>query len=131
MQESENIVNQYIKAYEKGNPESINIFLDSKYTYYPPGGGKSMNREERIRDEKFFFSAFSEIKTEINDKVNQGNKIACRITMRCRHTGEYQGIKPTNKQIIITYMEIILTRNGKIIEEWAEFDLLAILNQLK
>ena len=90
-----------------------------------------MNRDERIRDEKFFFSAFSEIKTIITNKVIQGNKIACHVVMKCRQTGEYQGIPATNKQITISYMEILVIKNGKIVEEWAEFDLLSILNQLK
>lgn len=131
MDENENIVNKYIKAYETGNQDSVNNFLDPAYIYYPPGGGKLMNLEERIQDEVFFFSAFSEIKTEIKDKVIQGNKIACRIAMQCRQTGQYQGIPPTNKEITISYMEILLVKNGKIIEEWAEFDFLSILNQLK
>ena len=125
------ILQKYIKAYEEGNPENINVYLDPKYFYYPPGGGRQMNRDERIRDEKFFFSAFSEIRTEIKDKICEGNKIACRIVMHCKHTGEYQGISPTNKQIIITYMEILLIKQKNIIEEWAEIDLLSIFNQLK
>ena len=131
MEEVENILNQYVKAYEKGNQDFINAFLDPLYVYYPPGGEKPLNLEQRIRDETFFFSAFTEIRTEINDKVVQGNKIACRITMRCKQTGDYQGIPSTNKQITIVYMEILLIKNGKIIEEWAEFDMQSILNQLK
>ena len=90
-----------------------------------------MKRQERIQDEVFFFSAFSEIKTDIKDKIIQGDKIACRISMRCRQTGDYQGIPATNKRITISYMEILSIKNGKIIEEWAEFDMLSILNQLK
>ena len=131
MVENIQILTQYIKAYEEENQELINSFLDTNYKYYPPGGGKSMNREERITDEKFFFSAFSEIQTTILDTVIQGDKIACRISMKCRHTGEYQRIQATNKQIIINYMEILLIKHNKIVEEWAEFDLVAIFNQLK
>ena len=131
MGKSEKIVDQYVKAYEKRNQEIINSFLDSKYFYYPPGGGKPMSREERIRDEAFFFSAFSKIRTRIVEKVVEGNKMACRITMRCTHSGDYQGVAATNKRVKIIYMEILLMKHGKILKEWAEFDLLSILNQLK
>ncbi len=90
-----------------------------------------MSRDERIEDEAFFFSAFSKIKTTVEDMVAEGDKVACRIRMDCTHTGDYQGIPVTNKRVAIRYMEILLLRNGKIVKEWAEFDLLGILNQLR
>ncbi len=129
--ENKEVVEQYIKAYETGNQDNVNAFLDSAYRYYPPGGGNPMARKARIRDETFFFSAFSEIQTTVDDQVAEGNKVACRITMKCIQTGEYQGIPATNKRVTITYMEILLLKGDKILKEWAEFDMLNILNQLK
>ncbi len=124
------VVERYIKSYETGKQE-VNAFLHPAYTYYPPGGGKPQNLAERIRDEAFFFSAFSDIKTTIEDAIIEENKVALRIAMHCTHSGDYQGIPATNKRITITYMEILLLEEDKILKEWAEFDLLGIFNQLK
>ena len=90
-----------------------------------------MGLEERMRDEAFFFLAFSDIEATVEDQVSENNKVASRITMKCTHTGDYQGIPATGKRISITYLDIACLRDGKIIEEWAEFDLLSIFNQLK
>ncbi len=125
------MVEGYIKAYETGKQENINAFLASSYTYYPPGGGKPLDLSMRIRDEAFFFSAFSDIKAEIEDQISEGDKVACRIKMQCTQTGSYQGIAATNKRVTIPYMEILQVKGGKILREWAEFDMLGILNQLK
>ena len=89
-----------------------------------------MNLKERIRDEIVFFSAFSNIRTKVEDIVVEGNKVAFRVALHCKHTGEYQGIRATNRPVTIRYMEILLLEDGKIIKEWAEFDLTSILNQL-
>ena len=84
-----------------------------------------------VCDEALFFSAFSDIKTVIEDQVAKRDKVACRIKMQCTHTSDYQGIKATNKRITITYMEILQLRSDKVAIEWAEFDMFSILTQLK
>jgi hypothetical protein len=54
MQTIESICRAYIASYETGEQEKISAFLHPAHTYYPPGGGKPMTREERIADEHFF-----------------------------------------------------------------------------
>lgn len=51
--------------------------------------------------------------------------------MRCTHTGTYQGVRPTSRRITITYMDVAKVDDGKIVEERAEFDVMAILEQLE
>jgi predicted ester cyclase len=131
LNENRLLVKQYIKAYESGEQKNINAFLHPSYMYYPPGGGEPLALAARIRDEAFFFSAFSNIKIAVEDTVSEDDKVACRITMKCTYTGSYQGIAATNRRITINYMEIFQFKDGKIVGEWAEFDMFSILNQLK
>ena len=51
--------------------------------------------------------------------------------MYCTHTGSYLGLEPTNRRIVITYLDMARLEDGKIIEEWAEFDVAAILDKLR
>lgn len=119
MENGKKLIRAYIKSYETGNLNNVAGFLHPSHTYYPPGGGKTMGLEERMEDERFFFSSFSDIKTNVEDQVAEGDKIASRISMHCTHTGDYQGIGPTNKRIVITYMDIALLKDGKIYKECA------------
>jgi predicted ester cyclase len=50
--------------------------------------------------------------------------------MHCTHTGEYQDIPATGKRIAITYIDIALIKAEKIVEEWVEFDMMNILQQI-
>ncbi len=131
MENNRKLIQDYIKSYETGDLKNVAKFLHPSHVYYPPGGEKPMNLKERMEDERFFFSAFSDIKTIVEDQVADGDKVASRISMHCTHTGDYQGIPPTNKRVAITYMSFSLLKDGKIFKERAEFDILRILNQLK
>jgi predicted ester cyclase len=51
--------------------------------------------------------------------------------MTATHSGSFHGIPASGKRVTITYMDFAVIQQGKIIEEWAEFDIQAILNQLK
>jgi predicted ester cyclase len=90
-----------------------------------------MNFDERKRDEMMFFSAFSNIQAVVEDQIAERDKVASRITMYCTHTGMYQGIPATGKRIAITHIDIALMKAGKIVEEWVEFDMTNILQQIR
>jgi len=122
---------RYIAAYESGEAEKVAAFLHSAHTYHPPGGGKAMNRAERVADENFFFAAFSKITASVEDLIVEHDKVAARVAMKCTQTGEYQGLAASGRSIVITYMEIVHFYEGAILEDWAEFDMMSILEQLR
>ncbi|MCK9169502.1 MAG: ester cyclase [Treponema sp.] len=131
MQLLETICRAYIASYETGQQDKIAAFLHPAHMYYPPGGGSPMTREERIDDEHFFFSAFTDIKAAVADIIIQDDKAAVRIIMTCTHTGEFHGVKATGRRITIPYMELIRFEGGLIKDEWAEFDMSTIITQLQ
>ena len=131
MESSREIFRRYVSSYETGDAANVAAYLHPSHVYHPPGGGKSMVRKERIDDERFFFSAFSNIETVTEDEIVEGDRVAARITMRCTHTGDYQGLVATGRRISISYLEIVHFKERLIEEEWAEFDMMSILNQLR
>ncbi len=78
-----------------------------------------------------FLKAFSNIEAVVEDQIAENDKVANRITMYCTHTGEYQGVPATGKRIAISYMDIVLFKAGKIVEEWVEYDTANILRQIR
>jgi len=124
------VVRQYFEAYDTGDINAVMEFIHPNHVHHP-GGGESLNFDERKRDDLVFLSAFSDIKTVVEDQVAAGDKVASRVTMHCTHTGEYQGIPATGKRITITFMDISLVKAGKIVEEWVEFDMASVLKQIR
>jgi predicted ester cyclase len=122
---------QYFEAYGTGDIDAVMRFIDPHYVLHPGGGGEPMNSYQRKRDETVFFEAFSNIKVDVEDQIVEGDKAVSRVTMHCTHTGEYQGIPATGKRIAIPYIDITLIREGKIVEEWVEYDMMNILKQIR
>jgi predicted ester cyclase len=124
------VFHRYIASYGTGNGKNVAAFLHPRHVYHPPGGAKPMDKAERVADEKFFFMAFSDIEAIVDVELAEDDKLAARLTMRCTHTGEYQGIAASNRRIEIAYIEIVRFADGLIVEEWAEFDMMSIAGQL-
>lgn len=130
-EQNKTLIQRYFSAYDTGDQEAVLRFLDAKHIYHPPGGGQPLDYAARNDDEAFFFKAFSGIHTTVEDQVAEGDKVVSRVTMEADHTGEYQKIPPTRKRTRFTSIDIARVAFGKIVEEWAEFDMMSILQQLR
>ena len=56
--------------------------------------------------------------------------VATRWTGRGTHKGELMGIPPTGKQVTVSGITISHVKNGKVVEEWSNWDTLGMLQQL-
>ncbi len=86
------VFHRYCASYESGDGAAVAAFLHPHHIYHPPGGAAAMSRTERIEDERFFFSAFSDIKMAIDLELAEADRLAARLIMQCTQTGTYQGI---------------------------------------
>ena len=74
--------------------------------------------------------AFADHQVKIEHLIVEGDMAAARIIITGKHTGEVMGVKPTGKEITVTANGIFRIENGKIVEDWTEWDNLSIMQQL-
>ncbi len=74
--------------------------------------------------------AFPDIHFTIEDQIAAGDRVVTRWTARATHTGEYQDIPPTGKQVHLADIDIDRIVNGKVVECWPIADQLSLLQQL-
>jgi predicted ester cyclase len=65
-----------------------------------------------------FYAAFSEVRHSLDDVIAQGDKVAARISVSARHTGELFGIPPTGRVIHNDSLVIYRFEHGLIRERW-------------
>lgn len=75
-------------------------------------------------------AAFHGLNVTIEDMMADGDKVTCRFTARGMHEGEFMGLPPTHKPIVMTGIEIFRMKNGKIAELWGEANLMGLIQQL-
>jgi steroid delta-isomerase-like uncharacterized protein len=77
-----------------------------------------------------YYIAFPDLQVTVQDLIAEGDKVAARYTISGTQQGEFQGIPATGKHVTITETDIYRIVGGKIVEHWAEFDALGMLQQL-
>ena len=94
------------------------------------GGGPDMDREAMKQFLSASRAAFPDMKATVEDILADGDKVVARYTSRGTHQGDFQGLKPTGKQVVYAGINIYLLWGGRIRETWQLSDTAGILRQL-
>jgi steroid delta-isomerase-like uncharacterized protein len=93
-------------------------------------GGKFTGPEGVKQFVQIYRTAFPDVRFTIDDQVAEGDKVATRWTAIGTHKGELMGIAPTNKRATVTGVDVDRFQDGKVVEAWASYDMLGMLQQL-
>ena len=116
---------------ENGNMDTFNEIFEADFVNHTAPEGSPKNRDGVV----YFFNhllkpAFPDLTVEIHDMVAEGDKVTTRKSFHATHTGDFFGINPTNKKVVMEVIDIIELRNGKYIGHWGILDLHGVMTQL-
>ncbi|HEV3112043.1 MAG TPA: ester cyclase [Candidatus Binataceae bacterium] len=74
--------------------------------------------------------SFSDLHFTVEDMVAEGDKVVYRYSVRGTHKGSFMGIAPTGEQFAVTGIHIYRVADGKLQEEWENWDMLGLMRQL-
>lgn len=77
-----------------------------------------------------FVDAFPDLHLTVEDAVAEGDLVAQRIRFKGTHTGEFQGLPPTHREVSFSGLELNRFVDGKVEEHWFQMDALGLLQQL-
>src|SRR5215211_5256950 len=75
-------------------------------------------------------SALPDLRITLEDDMAEGNKVVSRWRTQGTHQGELMGIAPTSNQVAITGITTHRIEDGKIVEEWENWDALGLMQQI-
>ena len=117
------------EVWNQGNLATVDELLATDYVLHDPA--HLVHGPEGFKAYvSAFRAAFPDMHATIEDQIAQEDKVAMRFTVRATHKGEFQGIPPTGKQVILTGTDIQRIAGGKIAENWVNLDALGMLQQL-
>jgi steroid delta-isomerase-like uncharacterized protein len=112
-----------------GNVEAIDDLFASDFAGHDTSGG-TFDRGEFRDGVLAMLSAFSDRQVVIEDQVIAGDKVATRWTATGVHSGPFNGISATGRQVSMTGISIDRIADGKIVESWEVTDDAGLLRQL-
>jgi predicted ester cyclase len=77
-----------------------------------------------------FVEGFPDLQLTVEDAVGEGDLVAQRIHFAGTHTGEFQGLPPTNRKGRFSGLELNRFVDGRVGEHWFQLDSLTLLQQL-
>jgi steroid delta-isomerase-like uncharacterized protein len=109
---------------------AVGEFFSPDCVAHLPGSHGPANREGFKQFVTSLYTAFPDLRHTVEDQIAEGDKVVTRLTARGSHQGSFQGVGPTGRQVAIRDIMITRIKAGQIIELWAQFDALGLLQQL-
>jgi steroid delta-isomerase-like uncharacterized protein len=128
--QNKGIARRFFAASDANDESALNELLAPDLIAHVPAVTGPVNREMLLQVGRMFAAAFSDTHYTIEDQIAEVDKVATRVTWRAVHTGEFQGLPATGKQIVGPGMMIMHIKDGKIAEYWANYDQMGMMRQL-
>ena len=115
------LVRRFWESVARADLDAIDELLAPDFVDHSLIAGQEPGREGYKRQVAEQHAALSDIRPIIEDQVAKGDKVVTRLTWRSVHDrGEYFGLKPRDKEVVVTAMSMHRIEGGKIAEEWSE-----------
>jgi steroid delta-isomerase-like uncharacterized protein len=92
--------------------------------------GSSVGPQAYRTQVAMYLAAFPDLRITVEDTVAEKDKFVASWTISGTHKGEFMGIRPTNRKILVEGITIHYLANGKIIDSSISWDALGLMRQL-
>ena len=118
------------KIWNKGDLSIADEHYAPNYILHMPGNPDMHGPAGHSQVVMMYRTAFPDLHFTIEDQIADGDKVVNWVTARGTHQGELMGIPPTGKQMAVTGITIDRVAGGKLVESWATWDFLGLMQQL-
>jgi steroid delta-isomerase-like uncharacterized protein len=131
LEENKAIVRRWFAETDKGNDAIVDELCAPDYIdHSPPIPGMAQGNAGVKQANAALRAAFPDTVHNIEDQIAEGDKVVTRLLARGTFVAEFLGIPPNGKVVEITGTTIHRVRDGKLVEHWANPDLLSLLQQM-
>ena len=130
LEENKALVRRCAEEVEKGNWAIFDELLARDYVYHMSRRPKPLTRKEYEELMRAIRAAFPDQRVTVEDMIAEGDKVVTRYTSSGTHKGDFMGIPATGNKVVATGIVISRIAEGKIAEEWEEFDGVGFMQQL-
>lgn len=132
LEANKTVIRRWFEEVNGGNMAAADEFYGADYILHDPNAepGVPIGPASVRQYLAPIMAGFPDSKVTVDDVLAEEDKIAVRFTARGTHTGDFMGIPPSGKPIAAQGISIIRIANGQMVEEWQNFDMLTLLQQI-
>ncbi|MEU6841691.1 flavin reductase [Streptomyces sp. NPDC046716] len=117
-------------AWNHGVVDALNDLLSPAYLRRRGPAGTEQDRAEFKASISAVREAFPDLRTEIEDLAEDGDRVAVRWHSTGRHTGTFLGVPPTGRTVEVSGATFARFDGDTVTEEWVTFDSRQLLESL-
>ena len=116
----------YDEVLNKGNMAAVDELLAENYVSYALPPGLPQGREGIKMFIGAFRTGFPDGYINVDGQTVEGDKVVTRLTYRGTHTGVFNGIPPTGRQVQVPALDFARYEKGMLVEHWGGPDQLSL-----
>ena len=130
-EQNRELVLSFFEAWGKGDFDAVDDYCspDLKF-YFPSNNPNPISRGELKDFAKAYREAIHSIEWTMEEMIASGDKVVMRFVERGTHVGEFMGIPATGNTYEASGIGITRIEDGRIVEQWEDFDMLGMMQQL-
>ena len=119
------------ECWNQGNLNTVMELVANDCRYHDPVFPSLTSGAENIKNHiQTCRSGFPDLRFTIDDTIAERNEVVIHWTGAGTHKGQFLGMPPTNKKASVTGTSIFRIEGSKIVEEWANWNLMSMMEQL-
>jgi predicted ester cyclase len=120
---------KWFAAIDANDTKTMNSMLAPDHRFHSPMG-EPMTGEGHIGMIQGMNSSFTDFKHNFDTVVSEGNWIAIHGHTTCKHTGDFNGIAATGREVAFTWTDMMQIVGGKLADEHMEFSPMTLMQQV-
>ncbi len=125
------VIQHSIEVLNQGDTSAVAQAIAPDYKYYSPSNAATpLSRQEMMAQLKSVLAAFPDLRWQIKAMYAAEDWVITRFVISGTQQGDYMGIPANGRKIEYSSIVICHFKDGKIIEEREELNLLGIMQQL-
>ena len=107
----------------------LDLLVAPGFVGHDPAGA-TMDRAGYFGAVRMLHEAFAEIEVSIDDQMAEKDRVTTRWSAVGKHIGEFAGIAPTGRDVILAGTDIHRLDGDRLVEMWEQLDLATIISQM-
>lgn len=121
----------YQEVWNERKAQCVEKYLSPSHALVDPNAMDTKTGPEAYQEVLTrFMRAFSSLKFEVQEMVCEKDKVVASWIITGVHSGEYNGMPPTNKKIIVEGISIHQIADGKIMDTYSVWDTLGLMKKV-
>jgi predicted ester cyclase len=124
------IIARYVQATNVGDLDVLDELVYDDYVEHTPVPGQGPGLAGLKDSYRMFNGPFPDVQFVFDDVIAEGDLVVGRGVISGTHEGEFFGIPATNKKVRWTGTRLFRLRDLKVVEGWAQIDMLGLMQQM-